>query len=318
MNADDTNRLLSKLARRLREDQRHMAYVLELYRRRHGLDDEALMQKMGALPEMFVRLALCRRPEESSMIFDNQLRELSDYTLIKESLLRELIGQAREIPAVHHGKAAHSRLAILLPGTYERVLSRTRSAGLVMAATVLALACGVGIYTWLKSDKLAESQSETAKTEEMARPSANAKAQSNASAAASVLSPAPVQESPKGARKLPSVIRIDLEQFSVLRGPEGRNSAEQTMKMFPARNRILFTLSEGSSPGQYDVSIVDAFGKLLISEEARSATGKSLAIVLDMRRLSQKKYRLCVAKKAEIPDCYPLVITKSGKTRRKR
>jgi hypothetical protein len=48
---------------------------------------------------------------------------------------------------------------------------------------------------------------------------------------------------------------------------------------------------------------VDAFGKTLVTTAANS-DGKTLTTDLDLRSLAARKYRLCLARDGEAPDCY--------------
>jgi hypothetical protein len=85
--------VLSALARRLRRDPRYMAYVLAAYQDQEGLTDEELTHELGTLPELAVRLALCKRPSSSSPNFTEQVRDLADYTLTDAARLTSILRQ---------------------------------------------------------------------------------------------------------------------------------------------------------------------------------------------------------------------------------
>jgi hypothetical protein len=85
--------LLSTLARRLRGDPQYMAHVLAAFQSQENLSDEELAQELGTLPELVVRLSLCKRPSPSSAQFAEQVRELADYTLTDAARLANILRQ---------------------------------------------------------------------------------------------------------------------------------------------------------------------------------------------------------------------------------
>jgi hypothetical protein len=106
-----------------------------------------------------------------------------------------------------------------------------------------------------------------------------------------------------------NTIRIDLEKYSLLRGDDGM-SDEAAIELPVARNRLLMTLPASSSKGIYTLSVVDAYGRELVSHRAASRDGRSLTADLDTRVLRAGKYRLCVSLPAEVPDCYPFTVAR--------
>jgi hypothetical protein len=103
-------------------------------------------------------------------------------------------------------------------------------------------------------------------------------------------------------------VRIDL-RARVLRGPKQLNHVEgNTVELSPARISFLITLPVGSSKGIYQVSIVDAFGRKLVAGKAISSNGKTLKVSLNLSELPEDKYRLCVSRAREIPDCYQVTV----------
>ena len=79
--------ILAALAERLRDDPQFMAHVLSTYQQLMGLDDYALARELRTRPEMMVRLALCKSPDVTSVSYERDLRDLSDYTLADERVL---------------------------------------------------------------------------------------------------------------------------------------------------------------------------------------------------------------------------------------
>lgn len=105
-----------------------------------------------------------------------------------------------------------------------------------------------------------------------------------------------------------NTVTIDLEKNSLLRSSDA-TSGETTIKLPAARNRLNVVLPANSPKALYKLSVVDAFGRELLSRSAASADGKRLTTNIDMRALSASKYRLCVSLTAEAPDCYPFIVT---------
>ncbi len=94
MTKDTTNQPpLTGLAQRLQTDPRFMAYALAAYQRQEGMADEELAPALGMLPELVMRLALCRRPDPHSPQFAEQVREIADYALADEGRLANLLRQ---------------------------------------------------------------------------------------------------------------------------------------------------------------------------------------------------------------------------------
>jgi hypothetical protein len=93
MNEQAATNPLSSLAFRLRRDPRYMAYALAAYQRQENLSDEELAETLSVLPELVVRLALCRRPAASAPQFAEQVRELADFTLTDEAQLAGILRQ---------------------------------------------------------------------------------------------------------------------------------------------------------------------------------------------------------------------------------
>lgn len=84
---------LANLVRRLRSNPRYMSYVLAAYQKQENLTDEDLVQELGTLPALMVRLALCKRPASSSIQFAEEVREIADYALTDEAQLASILRQ---------------------------------------------------------------------------------------------------------------------------------------------------------------------------------------------------------------------------------
>lgn len=93
MSFQESLALLSTLARRLRSDPQYMAHALAAFQSQENLTDEELARELGTLPELVVRLSLCKRPSPSSTRFAEQLRELADYTLTDAARLANILRQ---------------------------------------------------------------------------------------------------------------------------------------------------------------------------------------------------------------------------------
>jgi hypothetical protein len=103
-------------------------------------------------------------------------------------------------------------------------------------------------------------------------------------------------------------ITIDLREDVMRAAEEAQNSGEKIIELPAARTSLLFNLPEGSDKGLYEVRIVDPFGKTLKSSRAMSPDGKILRVLLDLRGLAKARYRLCVSRTNEAPDCHQVVI----------
>lgn len=103
MSAENTElNLLKGLSRRLQGDPAYMAYVLAMYKMHEGLDDEDLAAYLNSFPEFVVRLELCKRPEADAADFAEQVRSLSDFTLIDEAVLAHIIRQVDSLAELAH------------------------------------------------------------------------------------------------------------------------------------------------------------------------------------------------------------------------
>lgn len=130
--------------------------------------------------------------------------------------------------------------------------------------------------------------------------------------------PAPVRQrtrprSPKAAPKdtrpqtALRIVDIDLKQDDLLRGDDEAQGRHRVITLSPERHRLRLKMPRGSAPGRYTVKVVDAFGKPLLTAAANS-DGRRLKVDLDLRGLTARRCRLCLARDGEAPDCYQLSV----------
>lgn len=97
MSLEDAFTAMTELANRLRTDPNYMSYVLFKYQAQERLADSALAVELGTLPELVVRLALCKRPSSQSATFANDVRLLAEYSLIDEARLANILRQVESL-----------------------------------------------------------------------------------------------------------------------------------------------------------------------------------------------------------------------------
>jgi len=127
-------------------------------------------------------------------------------------------------------------------------------------------------------------------------------------------------------------IDVDLDNYQVFRrsqmerltpaseetsGREGAKSSgepdeappgEKVISLPATRASLVLRLPETGVPGKYNVSLINAFGRPLLSNSAYSPDGAKLQVTLDLRRVSQKRYRLRLWRKGEAPAFYDVII----------
>jgi hypothetical protein len=127
-------------------------------------------------------------------------------------------------------------------------------------------------------------------------------------------------------------IDVDLDNYQIFRRshmerltpaseePSGREGAESSVEpddappgekviSLPAtRASLVLRLPETGVPGKYTVSLINALGHPLLSNSAFSPDGAKLQVTLDLRRVSQKRYRLRLWRNGEAPAYYDVII----------
>jgi hypothetical protein len=83
---------------------------------------------------------------------------------------------------------------------------------------------------------------------------------------------------------------------------------EKVISLPSTRASLVLQLPETGAPGKYNVSLIGAFGQLLLSSAAFSHDGVKLQVTLDLRRVPLKKYRLRLWRNGEAPAFYDVII----------
>jgi hypothetical protein len=292
----DQIRLLAAMARRLRDDPRFMAHALAAYQEQKGLDDESLSRDLDALPEMLVRLALCERPEPDAPDFAERARALADYTLIDEARLVAVIRQS-------DGFAERPSLAGSLAGALARVC---RGAGAFARHPVPALAGAIGLIIVIIAGVLVWQTGRETQSPDVARRDPEPVA---TSPNPTTPTPATAQVAKQPSPELIAQVRVRLADYPTLRDVAEAGRGEKKPIVLPAsRARLVIELPERDAKGLYRASVVDADGETLKAAQERSTDGKTLAVILDLRGLSEKASHLSLGRVGEAPHFYPVVI----------
>lgn len=109
----------------------------------------------------------------------------------------------------------------------------------------------------------------------------------------------------------PQIIEVNLAEDQYLRA-EGAVGKQRLINLSRERQRLRLHMPRGSGRGRYTVTVVDVFGKPLITTTANS-DGRTLTLQLDLRGLDKKKYRLCLARGEEAPDCFLIDVSEPDK-----
>jgi len=103
-----------------------------------------------------------------------------------------------------------------------------------------------------------------------------------------------------------NAVQIDFNNYRVQRG--GKNGENPTTEVSRASVAFAITLPEGSPGGKYAVRLEDPNGKAVKEASVQAVDRKILKVDIDFSKLAPKKYRLCVSRKSESPNCYPIVL----------
>ena len=90
--------------------------------------------------------------------------------------------------------------------------------------------------------------------------------------------------------------------------PEAAPPGEKVISLPATRASLVLRLPETGVPGKYKVSLINAFGRPLLSNVALSPDGAKLRVTLDLRRVPPKKYRLRLWRNGEAPAFYDVII----------
>ena len=90
--------------------------------------------------------------------------------------------------------------------------------------------------------------------------------------------------------------------------PDEASPGEKVISLPATRARLVLRLPETGVPGKYTVSLINAFGHPLLSNSAFSPDGAKLQVTLDLRRVSQKRYRLRLWRNGDAPAFYDVII----------
>jgi len=90
--------------------------------------------------------------------------------------------------------------------------------------------------------------------------------------------------------------------------PDEAPPIEDVISLPATRAMLILRLPETGVPGKYTVSLINAFGQSLLSKSAFSPDGAKLQVTLDLRRVSQKRYRLRLWRNGEAPAFYDVII----------
>jgi hypothetical protein len=314
--SDHDIKYLKSLANRLRENPRFMAHTLSQYQKLKSLDDNALAAELGAIPEMIVRLALCQKPEQSNINYEEQISELSDFTLIDEANLEQVIVAVDR--AVEDEKAPVPQPVRgwkSVVGSVCRLFNFRQHPRLILAGSLcFVVVLAITLYQ-LKPFSQAAIPPENSVEGQLPMlvpdktPDKDITGKSRADSPVADARPV----SPVLPRRTPRFnIKIDLEEYGVLRGFSADENAglsqEKVIRLPHLVNRVQFTLPEGGLAGSYRVMIKDGSDKTVSSTNATSRTGKILDVKLNLQNLKKKKYHLCISREVEAPYCYAIVI----------
>lgn len=86
-----TQRQLHELEVRLRSNPNFMSWVIATYQKQEHMLEADVINNLDITPDMFYRLALCKRPNSSHPEFGEEIKQLANYTSIDPTRLADLI-----------------------------------------------------------------------------------------------------------------------------------------------------------------------------------------------------------------------------------
>jgi hypothetical protein len=90
--------------------------------------------------------------------------------------------------------------------------------------------------------------------------------------------------------------------------PDEAPPEEKIISLPSTRASLVLRLPETAAPGKYNVSLINAFGRALLTNSAFSPDGAKLRVTLDLRRVPRKKYRLRLWRNGEAPAFYDVIV----------
>jgi hypothetical protein len=113
-------------------------------------------------------------------------------------------------------------------------------------------------------------------------------------------------------------IDVDLDNYQAFRQSPGESGADvsedrpdkggKVVSLPATHTMVVLRLPESGAPGRYQVSLIDPFGKSLLSTSASSRDGAILRVPLNLRRMSNRKCRLRLSRNGEAPAFYDVII----------
>ena len=86
-----TQRQMHELEIRLRSNPNFMSWVFATYQKQERILEADIINILNTTPDMFYRLALCKRPDSSRPEFAEEIQQLANYTSIDPTQLADLI-----------------------------------------------------------------------------------------------------------------------------------------------------------------------------------------------------------------------------------
>lgn len=90
--------------------------------------------------------------------------------------------------------------------------------------------------------------------------------------------------------------------------PDEAPPGEKVISLPSTRASLVLQLPETGARGKYNVGLINAFGRTLLSSAAFSPDGVKLKVTLDLRRVPPQKYRLRLWRDGEAPAFYDVII----------
>jgi len=124
----DTISQMNHLSKRLDNDPRFMAWVLNAYQLQEKISNQRLLDILNTTPSGLARLSLCIRPDSQSASFAGQIGQIAEYAQIDTLILATIVRQVesiegfaqRPVPAYKSAEAPTFQPAALLSAARDR------------------------------------------------------------------------------------------------------------------------------------------------------------------------------------------------------